>query len=478
MGFGKFLRKIASVALPIAASFIPGVGPLASAALTAGAGALGTKIGGGSWGDALKMGALSGLGSFIAPTIGKAFSSQFPETAAALGIGQSGGLAQISGLANPTSSGLAQGAKSAVNYGTTFGPAGGTLPWQAGYTATALPWQTASSGGLSAIADAIPTTSSIMDFAKDNALPLALGAASLMSSADQTDPNAASQRLLDEQKAKDAEQSALWSGVINSNDVNRTQTDTSGIDWNNYGSGGSNKFFDNVNPTKQYAEGGKVERDSDRSRYREQAMRTRARMDDHPMRDQIDFTVGRYMDSDYPGTIDEYMNSEYGDVPLTRAMRGAQKLASGAMSDRQRISDNRRIAAVNAAQERIGRSLDEVEMQNVMSMLNSNKNFTTDEIADMAPNVQGKKYARGGRVTGALKAKTGGQEDLIDIKAAGGEFVIPADVVAHLGDGNTDAGAGILKGMMEQVRKHKTGNIKMPKPINKSKIKGLANGVV
>lgn len=47
-----------------------------------------------------------------------------------------------------------------------------------------------------------------------------------------------------------------------------------------------------------------------------------------------------------------------------------------------------------------------------------------------------------------------------------GEFVIPADVVSHLGNGNSDAGAKVLERMMERVRKARTGNEKQGKEIN------------
>jgi hypothetical protein len=40
---------------------------------------------------------------------------------------------------------------------------------------------------------------------------------------------------------------------------------------------------------------------------------------------------------------------------------------------------------------------------------------------------------------------------------ADGEFVIPADVVSHLGNGSTDAGAKRLYGMMDKVRQARTG---------------------
>jgi hypothetical protein len=40
---------------------------------------------------------------------------------------------------------------------------------------------------------------------------------------------------------------------------------------------------------------------------------------------------------------------------------------------------------------------------------------------------------------------------------ADGEFVIPADVVSHLGNGSTKAGAKKLYTMMDQIRKARTG---------------------
>ena len=46
-----------------------------------------------------------------------------------------------------------------------------------------------------------------------------------------------------------------------------------------------------------------------------------------------------------------------------------------------------------------------------------------------------------------------------------GEFVIPADVVSHLGNGNSNAGAKQLDQMMSRVRKKRTGNAKQGKQI-------------
>jgi hypothetical protein len=47
--------------------------------------------------------------------------------------------------------------------------------------------------------------------------------------------------------------------------------------------------------------------------------------------------------------------------------------------------------------------------------------------------------------------------------------VIPADVVSHLGNGNSEAGADKLYAMMERVRKERTGNPKQGKRINPDK---------
>ncbi len=50
-----------------------------------------------------------------------------------------------------------------------------------------------------------------------------------------------------------------------------------------------------------------------------------------------------------------------------------------------------------------------------------------------------------------------------------GEFVIPADVVSHLGNGNSNAGAKRLYEMMDQIRSARTGNHKQGKQINPAK---------
>ncbi len=83
-------------------------------------------------------------------------------------------------------------------------------------------------------------------------------------------------------------------------------------------------------------------------------------------------------------------------------------------------------------------------------------------------------YSDGGRM---LKGPGDGMSDDIPgvignkqpARLADGEFVVPADVVSHLGNGSTDAGAKRLYAMMDQVRKARTGNKKQGKQIKAQK---------
>jgi len=99
--------------------------------------------------------------------------------------------------------------------------------------------------------------------------------------------------------------------------------------------------------------------------------------------------------------------------------------------------------------------------------------------------------AKGGhaRAPRYLDGSTDGMADKINTsiddkqpaKLSHGEFVIPADVVSHLGNGNSSAGAKELYKMMERVRKARTGNSKQGKQINPEKftpggIAGYAGG--
>lgn len=84
-------------------------------------------------------------------------------------------------------------------------------------------------------------------------------------------------------------------------------------------------------------------------------------------------------------------------------------------------------------------------------------------------------FAHGGN--NYLQGSTDGMADKLDTtiddkqaaKLSHGEFVIPADVVSHLGNGNSDAGAKRLYDMMAKIRKARTGNPEQGKRINPDK---------
>jgi len=80
-------------------------------------------------------------------------------------------------------------------------------------------------------------------------------------------------------------------------------------------------------------------------------------------------------------------------------------------------------------------------------------------------------YSDGGRM---LRGPGDGMSDSIPASISGkrparladGEFVVPADVVSHLGNGSTDAGAKQLYAMMDKVRKARTGRKAQGREIN------------
>lgn len=89
-------------------------------------------------------------------------------------------------------------------------------------------------------------------------------------------------------------------------------------------------------------------------------------------------------------------------------------------------------------------------------------------------------YAVGGQPSGQgyyLGGATDGMADKVpatidgmqEARLSDGEFVIPADVVSHLGNGNSNAGANTLYGMMDKVRQARTGNREQGKEINPNK---------
>jgi hypothetical protein len=99
------------------------------------------------------------------------------------------------------------------------------------------------------------------------------------------------------------------------------------------------------------------------------------------------------------------------------------------------------------------------------SLDNNSSNMASGGISNLGS------YSDGGRM---LKGPGDGMSDSIPASIAGkrparlaqGEFVVPADVVSHLGNGSTDAGANQLYHMMNKVRQARTGRKSQGREIN------------
>lgn len=76
--------------------------------------------------------------------------------------------------------------------------------------------------------------------------------------------------------------------------------------------------------------------------------------------------------------------------------------------------------------------------------------------------IRGLQYAAAGKLlrgpgdgmSDSIKANIGGRQEA---RLADGEFVVPADVVSHLGNGSTEAGSRKLYKMMDNIRRARTG---------------------
>lgn len=106
--------------------------------------------------------------------------------------------------------------------------------------------------------------------------------------------------------------------------------------------------------------------------------------------------------------------------------------------------------------------------QTLNPMFGTQQSMARGGIADLGG------YSDGGRM---LKGPGDGMSDSIPgviggkqpARLADGEFVVPADVVSHLGNGSTDAGAKKLYAMMDKVRQARTGKKKQAPAVKTDK---------
>jgi hypothetical protein len=171
---------------------------------------------------------------------------------------------------------------------------------------------------------------------------------------------------------------------------------------------------------------------------------------------------GRYLASDFEGYDPRRPNPYYRPTGLGYAAQGGVmpddlSYADGGMIDPMQRMPNGGLAALQGMR----------DGYSPMATMDGN-------IPQMADGGSIGGYSDGGRM---LKGPGDGMSDSIPAmigkrqpaRLADGEFVVPADVVSHLGNGSTDAGAKHLYSMMDKVRKARTGTKKQGKQIKPQK---------
>jgi len=92
--------------------------------------------------------------------------------------------------------------------------------------------------------------------------------------------------------------------------------------------------------------------------------------------------------------------------------------------------------------------------------------FTPQYAAGGIASLPGRGYYLGGPTDGMADQVPAQIDGKQPAALSDGEFVIPADVVSHLGNGNSEAGANQLYNMMDRVRQERTGTTQQGKQIN------------
>ena len=95
------------------------------------------------------------------------------------------------------------------------------------------------------------------------------------------------------------------------------------------------------------------------------------------------------------------------------------------------------------------------------------RNRALASVSDGRPQTEGKIEGKGGGMDDRVGGTIAGQAP---VALSPGEYVIPADVVSSLGDGNTDSGVEKLDGMLDRVRTEKTGTTKQPAPLRSERV--------
>jgi hypothetical protein len=162
-------------------------------------------------------------------------------------------------------------------------------------------------------------------------------------------------------------------------------------------------------------------------------------------------------DQDY---FDDIMDATYGNQYAARMQEGGETemnqqaamrlIEQVSMALLGRLSEEESEAVIN-------RFIDEFGSE-AFQMLRS------QVLESVVPNSQ-----KEGVIEGAGKGMDDQVQGMIGdsqpVAVSPGEFIVPADVVSGIGDGDTNSGVKELEGMMDRVRQERTGTTKQPAPL-------------
>ncbi len=452
-----FLEDLLPTLAGVALSFIPGVGPLAAAGIVGGATGIATgdigkglMAGLGAWGGAGLTNAIGQMGASALASNPEMVASQLGVEGAATGAGSQAAMlaAQNQGMGSAGLEAVRSAAGTASGVGTQA-----AMPTLANQISTGAAQQFMPSGSFS-VTDA---AKGAYNLAKDN--PMMAGAAALppVVGALQAPGVVVPPNYTEEE---DSELKRISPNFRASTATPNYYTPS----YPTYGASGGT--------VKGLAMGGQPSGPVERMSMGDM----QPGMYPQGMMDKTYYATP----SQRPASM-EVVNSDY-DTPVN-SMTGMQPMrmnkggpahlgVKGVYSDSD--PDTARKDAYEAAMIRLNKSRKAASLPGVKMPASTVKGLGDIPTIGAAQGGHLGGYSDGGRM---LKGPGDGMSDDIPAmigkkqpaRLADGEFVVPADVVSHLGNGSTDAGARKLYKMMDNIRKARTGKKKQAPAVKADK---------
>ena len=124
---------------------------------------------------------------------------------------------------------------------------------------------------------------------------------------------------------------------------------------------------------------------------------------------------------------------------------------------------------VAQAQAQVQQQAAQLAQQEAMRRAQATNQAVSGMAAGGLASLQPKGYYLGGATDGMADKVPASIDGMQEARLSDGEFVVPADVVSHLGNGNSNAGAKQLYDMMDRIRMARTGTERQGKQINPNK---------